>query len=69
MLSTIKNEFRPYVIEALEKINHEPKNMVMIFEKPRKDFHQKGNALCWLVENGFVKKKEDEKSGIVFYYI
>jgi hypothetical protein len=43
--------------------------MVMIFEKPRKDFHQKGDALWWLVENGFVKMKKDEKSGIAFYYI
>ena len=69
MLTTLKNELHPYVIEALKNINHTPKNMVMIFEKPRKNFHEKGDALRWLVENGMVKTKEDKESGILFYYI
>jgi hypothetical protein len=68
-MNLIKEELHPYVLEALKNIDHEPKNMVMLFEKPRKDFHEKGAALRWLVENKVVKTKEDEKTGIVFYYI
>lgn len=69
MSNLIKEELRPYILEALQKIDHDPKSMIMIFEKPRKNFHEKGDALWWLVENGFVKTEEDEKSGITFYYI
>lgn len=58
-----------HILEAFEKLNHKPKNMVMIYHREaRKNPHAKSEAINWLLANGFIQTKQD-KSGMSFYYI